>query len=84
MMASRETRLYGGEMLPDELDEALRVANQEVDMLAGLVLDDELREQVKAARSTLNQLGAWCAWTPGKRTRCSWLATRRSRRHRTR
>ncbi|MER5312898.1 hypothetical protein ABT034_34580 [Streptomyces sp. NPDC002773] len=57
MMASRETRLYGGEMLPDDLNETLRVANQDVHMLAGLVLDDELREQVKAARSALNQLG---------------------------
>ncbi|KOX34269.1 MULTISPECIES: hypothetical protein [unclassified Streptomyces] len=66
MMASRETRLYGGEMLPDELDEALRVANQDVYMLAGLVLDDELREQVKAARSSLNQLAGMIRVDPSE------------------
>ncbi|MFC8491211.1 hypothetical protein ACFUJU_10470 [Streptomyces sp. NPDC057235] len=55
MMASRETRLYGGEMLDPDLDEELRVAHKEVHMLAGLVLDGRLREQVKEARSELSK-----------------------------
>ncbi|MCU7703237.1 hypothetical protein ACGILS_03925 [Streptomyces albidoflavus] len=55
MMASRETRLYGVELLGEELAEENRVASQDVHMLTGLVLDDQLREQVKAARTALGR-----------------------------
>ncbi|MBP2581644.1 hypothetical protein J3A78_002122 [Streptomyces sp. PvR006] len=56
MMASRESRVYGTQLLGDDLAEELRVATQEVRMLAGLVLDDGLREQVLTARSAVAQV----------------------------